>query len=270
MPLEILVDVSDIHCGSVYGLAAPESKTESGNVVTHGDNLHQRWLWSMWLEMCLRVTEIIGDTPKENVGLLLNGDMTEGVHHRNEHELMMALIDSHCNMAEYCLRPLVALADKVFVTKGTECHTKNIENYLAAKLGAEGGTAKDKWHIRINGCLVDAAHHMTTTGRAYLEASAMSILMGNARINYLRNRHEVPQVFLRAHRHCGGYFSDGAGLFGVTGAWQMLTRHGGKVVTDSIPSPTVLVLDWRGKAHGELPQPREIKFNQPQSEIYES
>jgi hypothetical protein len=59
-------------------------------------------------------------------------------------------------------------------------------------------------------------------------------------------------------------------MWGVTGAWQMLTRHGYKVVTDSIPSPTALVLDWRDKKTGELPVPHEIKFTTPQPAIHES
>jgi hypothetical protein len=121
----------------------------------------------------------------------------------------------------------------------------------------------------MHGCLVEAKHHMPVTGRAYLEASAMSIAMGNRRLNCLRAGHRVPQVFLRGHRHCGGSYSDGVGLFAVTGAWQLLTRHGHKVVPDSLPSPTVLILDWRGKAHGELPQVHEIKFQLPQPEIPE-
>lgn len=97
----------------------------------------------------------------------------------------------------------------------------------------------------------------------------MSILMGNARINCIRAGHEVPQVFLRAHRHCGGVFSDGGGMFGVTGAWQLLTRHGFKVVPDSIPRPSILILDWRGKKSGELPTPHHIFFNPPQHHVTE-
>jgi hypothetical protein len=144
-----------------------------------------------------------------------------------------------------------------------------METLLAQKLGALGGIAKDKWLLKINGCLVDAAHHMGVTSRAYLEAGAMSIQMGNARLNYLRAGQPVPKVFLRAHRHCGGHFSDGQGLFAVTGAFQFLTRHGHKIVTDSIPRPSMLVLDWRNKEPGELPQVHDVTFNPPPHETTE-
>jgi len=142
-----------------------------------------------------------------------------------------------------------------------------MEDVLAEKLHAESGKARDKWLIEVHGCLVDVAHHTGVTSRAYLEASAMSINLGNARVNYSRCGQRVPQVFLRGHRHCGGYFSDGAGMYAITGAWQSLTRHGYKVVTDSLPRPTMMVLDWRGKPAGALPMVHEIVFNPLPHEI---
>jgi len=261
---ELLVVVSDTHCGSVVGLAPPETKTEHGNMIGFGDNVHQEWLWENWLKTAKEAKEIIG---KSKAAMLINGDATEGVHHRNEAEIVAAAILTHTKMAIECLKPFLKMCGKRFVVAGTECHTRDMETFLANEIGAVESKAKDKWLFEINGCLIDAAHHMTTTSRAHLEAGAMSIMMGNARNNAVRSGHRVPSVFLRAHRHCGGYFSDGAGLWGVTGAWQFLTRHGFKVVTDSIPRPTALILDWRGKKSGALPHVHEIVCTPPQESI---
>ena len=264
MKTQILAVVSDLHCGSVVGLSPPETKTESGNVVGFGDNHHQAWLWDNWNSAAEHARAIIGKSP---AALLINGDATEGHHHKNEADLIAATIETHTAMAADCLKPFLKLCKTRFVTAGTECHTRNMETVLAGKINAVDNLARDKWHIRIHDCLIDAAHHMSVTGRAYLEASAMSILMGNARLNYLRTGAPVPSVFLRAHRHCGGVFEDGAGLWGVTGAWQFLTRHGYKVVPDSIPRPSILILDWRGKKPGALPVPHHIFFNPPHAQI---
>lgn len=263
MKTQLMAVVSDIHCGSDVGLAPPQTKSAKGNVIGFGDNLLQAWLWDRWLEMVKQVKAIIG---KDQAALMVNGDATEGSHHHNSPDLVVSDILVHTEMAAECLRPLVKLCHKTYVTLGTECHTLNMEHELARRLKAVSGRARDKWLINVNGCLVDAAHHMTTTGRSYLEASAMSILMGNARLNYLRAGHPVPSVYLRAHRHCGGHYSDNDGLFAVTGAWQHLTRHGHKVVTDSLPRPSVLILDWRGKPHGSLPATHSIVFNPPKHE----
>ena len=263
-PVELAVVVSDIHCGSDVGLAPPSTFTKKGNVVGFGTNLIQEWLWERWQDGIGRVSEILGKSP---AALIVNGDATEGIHHRNAADTIVADIEIHTDMAQECLRPYLKLASKVFVVAGTECHTLGMENKLAEKLKAVGGKAKDKWLIDINGCLIDAAHHTGVTSRTYLEASAMSINLGNARINYERTKQPVPNVFLRGHRHCGGYFSDGAGIYAVTGAWQFLTRHGYKVVTDSIPRPSIIVLDWRGRKRGALPTVHDITFNPPPSEI---
>ena len=233
-------------------------------MVGFGSNLHQEWLWECWRDAIERVKEIVG---KSGAVLLVNGDSTEGCHHHNSADLIASAIETHTAMAEECLRPLTKLCRKVLVTRGTECHTQNMESRLAERIGAETGKARDEWLFEMGGCLIEAKHHMGVTSRSYLEASLMSIHMGNARLNRLRSKHRVPDVFLRGHRHCGGYFCDGAGVFGVSGGWQMLTRHGQKVVPDSLPSPTVLILDWRGKPNGSLPQVYEIKFRLPQPTI---
>jgi hypothetical protein len=262
---EILVVVSDTHCGSSLGLAHPESEQSSGNIVGFGRNYHQAWLWKNWKEAKKQIKSIIG---LDKAILAINGDATEGCHHHNV-DVIAATIEEHTGIALKCLQELTCGMDfaDILVVKGTECHTRNMEDVLAEKLGARTGKAKDKWLIRIKGCLIDIAHHMTTSSRKYLEAGMMSIHLGNNRLNAADAGHEPPKVVLRAHRHCGGYYSNGAALFGVTGGWQFLTRYGKKVVTDSIPSPTVLVLDWRESKEGELPKIHEIKFTPPQDEI---
>ena len=138
---------------------------------------------------------------------------------------------------------------------------------MARLIGAQDDVAREKWLINIHGCAIDATHHIGATSRAYLEASALSITLGNARLNSVRAGHPVAQVYLRGHRHCGGVFSDGSGLIGVTGGWQFLTRHGHKVVPDSVPRPSILILDWRGKPQGALPTPTHIFYNPPAPKV---
>jgi hypothetical protein len=260
---ELLVVVSDLHCGSSVGLMPPDSENLSGNTINFGKNHHQAWLWQCWQDAQSQVAKLAGNDP---LALLVNGDATEGIHHRSP-EVVASLIENHCQMAAEALRPWAARAVKTYITKGTECHTHNIESYLARLLNAETSEARDKWLIEINGCLVDAAHHIGATSRTYLEASLLSIVLGNARLNAIRAGHPPAQVFLRAHRHCGGVYSDGSGMMCVTGGWQFLTRHGHKVVGDAIPRPSVLVLDWRGKPSGSLPTPHHIFFNPPAPEV---
>lgn len=262
---QLLVVVSDLHCGSTVGLMPPYSENMAGNTIGFGRNVHQAWLWKNWQRAQRKVAEIAGDDP---LVLLVNGDATEGIHHRSP-EVVASLIENHCAMAAEALRPYAHRAVETLVVKGTECHTHDVESYLARLLGARDLVARDKWLFTIHGCLVDATHHISATSRAYLEASAMSIALGNARLNSLRAGHKPAQVFLRAHRHCGGWFSDGAALLAITGGWQFLTRHGHKVVPDAIPRPSVMVLDWRDLPEGSLPRVHNLHFNPPPPEVVE-
>lgn len=260
----LLVVVSDLHCGSTVGLMPPEAKTVTGNVIGFGDNACQKWLWERWVDAGEFVKRVCGDDP---YALAINGDAIDGNHHGTK-EIVSPEEEDHIRMAIEVLGDLSKGACKRFVSEGTEVHTKSWEKYLAQAINAETGSTKGKWFFEIAGCLVDMTHHMTTTSRTYLEATQLSILMGNCRATAERSGHKSAKVFLRGHRHCGGYYSDGNGLVVVTGAWQWLTRYGKKVVPDAVCAPSIVVLDWRNKENGELPSVHEKTYNPPQDEIY--
>lgn len=260
---QVLVVVSDLHCGSDVGLLPETATLHSGNTVGFGENYAQRWLWESWTAAQQKVREIAGTSPYV---LLVNGDATEGIHHHNA-DVVASKIEDHTQMAVDCLRGLSARADRTLVTQGTECHTKGMEDVLADKLGAEGDLAKSKWIFRMHGVLCDATHHVGVTSRKYLEAGLLSIAIANAREQSSRAGHQAARVFLRAHRHCGGHYSDGESLICVSGGWQFLTRHGYKVVPDAVPRPSIMILDWRGLPEGSLPAVHPIMFNPPQPVI---
>lgn len=254
-----VVVVSDLHCGSSVGLWPEGAKVSYGNTIGLGDNLHQQWLWSCWTDMQARIFEHFKGAPW---ALIVNGDCIEGRHHGTQ-EVVAAKMKDHSSAAIQALLPLAKVAAKSYFVAGTECHTGDWEEYIAQECG--GKFCGDKALLEINGTLIDVAHHMPTSARAYLEAGAMSITMGNARLNYARSGHRLPRVFLRGHRHCGGYYSDAHALFLVTGAWQMLTRYGHKVVGDSLCRPAAGILDWRNLPANSLPAVKLLTYDPEES-----
>jgi len=252
-PIGVVI-VSDLHCGSTVGLWPNGHETSTGNTIGLGNNLHQRWLWQCWQDKDKKIAAHFQDTP---FALIINGDCIEGRHHGSS-EIVAALNLDHTLAAIECLRPLAKIACAVYMTAGTECHVGDWEKMIAREIGATW--LGDKGLLEINGTLIDIAHHMPTTSRAYLEAGAMSITMGNARQNYSRVGHKVPKIYLRGHRHTGGIFNDGSGIFLVTPAWQVLTKYAHKVVGDAICRPGVGILDWRGCDKGELPAAKIISY----------
>ena len=256
------VVLSDIHSGSVVGLWPEHHKTAAGNIVSLGDNLHQRWLWECWNDAKQRA---IDHFKGEDFIVIANGDLTEGIHHGSK-EVVAAKQHDHSLAAIECLQSLTKAAYRSYFTAGTECHVGDWEEFICKELGGIWGG--DKLLLEINGTLLDICHHMPTSARAYLEAGAMSISMGNARLNYARTGQRVPKVYLRGHRHVGGFFSDAHGLFVVTPAWQLLTRYGHKVVGDSICRPGITLLDWRGIPDGSLPSIHPITYDPSQVEPF--
>jgi len=242
-----VVFISDTHCGSAVAVWPDNCETDTGNTVGIGNNLHQRWLWDCWQDMEEKVLSHFAGRP---FYLICNGDLLEGRHHGTT-EIVVSKNTEHAAAAVVLLSKLAAAATRRFFIAGTECHVGDFEKMICAQL--KGEWCGDKALIEVNGTLIDVAHHMATSSRAYLEAGAMSITMGNARQNYARSGHRVPQVYARGHRHTGGHYSDGRGLFIVTPAWQVLTRYGHKVVGDSICSCGVTMLDWSATPEGGLP-----------------
>ena len=261
----ITVNVSDPHCGSIVGLMPPVFVGDDGNFLTHGKNYAQKWLWKTWESVWEEVYAIVGKDP---FVLTVNGDVREGVHHGGR-ELIAQKNREHTRMAFEVLLPHAKRAARVRLSEGTECHSQDAEHDVAVMLRGEGIDAqcKSKWLFEINGILYDMTHHIGTTSRAYLEATTFSVTMGNAMLNQLRSEHRTARLFLRGHRHCGGAFTDGHGMLCVTPAWQMLTRHGRKVVPDSIPRPGIIVLDHRNQKPGRVPACHTFFVNPPQDEI---
>lgn len=249
--------ISDTHCGSDCGLLPPLVELTDGQTIGHGTNKKQKWLWESWSDMLERSLAVIGDAP---FILTFGGDLIEGIHHRSE-EIVAAKIMEHLTIARTAMGELMQKASQVYIVRGTECHVRDLETVFAQEFGV--GKAKDIQQYEVNGCLVDARHHMSTTSRLHLEATALSVEMANVRSNILRVGHPMPKVFIRGHRHVTGDYCDGESLIVVPGAWQCLTRHGMKVVPGSMPRPSAFLLDWRNAPAGGLPATHRFTYNPP-------
>ena len=258
--IDSMMVVSDLHCGGVGALFPSEFTDSRGNTVL--PNPAQEWLWYHFRKLG---EQGLADLPGRRVLLLINGDCIEGNHHRTM-EITHPREHDHVLIAYKCLAWLSARCAATIITEGTECHTKEFEHELARMLHAEGGKALPHAHLRIKGWRVNAAHHIGPTSRAYLEAGGLGIGLGNARLQASRLGWDAADIYLRGHRHCGGHYSDGHAQIIVTGGWQFLTRHGRKVVTDSVPVPTMATVDFLD-TKGGLPRVTQYKAVPAQSGV---
>jgi hypothetical protein len=259
----VVVVVNDIHSGSTAGLLPPDFETLEGNRIAQ--NRFQAWLWACWSHATTEwLPKVVGCDPW---ALVLNGDLVEGCHHGTK-EVISPDEGDHKAAAVQILKPLADSAARVFVTEGTECHSKTAEHSIAKELGAvpDPDTGKHAWprlELTVAGTLCAFDHHIPATIRSYLEASQYSMALGVERIEAQRNGVACPKVIVRAHRHRFGFFGDGDGMVVVGAPWQGLTRHGRKVVTGARCNPGIFALDWRTKADGDVPDIRYQTYRAP-------
>lgn len=250
---KLCVVLSDLHVGSTVGLWPPGFVANEGFAI--GQNPFQSLLWQHWVDCTTKwIPRVVGD---DEFDLVLNGDLVDGIHHRTLQVMSADVADQTAAVLEV-LRPLTDRAAALYLTKGTECHTRNDELRIGKELGARrdpstGHHAWDRLELEFGKIVIAASHHTPTTSRPYLEASQHSIQLGAEIMERARNGKKIPRIILRAHRHLPGIWNDGRLISVTTGAWQGLTRYGRKVVPHAVPAPSCAVLDFRNAAPGELP-----------------
>jgi hypothetical protein len=257
-PIEVLIVVSDLHCGSVFALCPPVVSREEG-----GDYLHnpvQRFIWECWQDFCnVWVPSVVNGRP---FAVVVNGDAVEGSHHGG-HQIISQVESLHAEVAKACLLMLTegaaGQAERVFVVRGTETHVKQTsESSLGFALGAEQDPdtrqfASHHWLLDIHGCPCSFQHHISTSTRISLYGTGLSVHMAEEQLQAARFGQVVPRVIGRAHRHTFGKYDDAEGLIFTTPSWQGLTNHGRKVVPGAVPRFGGLALDWGNRPPGSLP-----------------
>lgn len=252
----VLVYLSDLHCGSKKGLLPPGCKDEDG--AEYALNPFQRWLWNRWIEATEEwAPSIIKDDPFD---LVVGGDVVEGVHHKTT-EVVDADAAAHGAIAVAALQPLADRAERCWMVRGTEAHTKTSEHHIGKGLGCEPDpdTGSYAWPqvLLVRGeMMVSAAHHMSTSLRPWTEASALGIALNSERLEMARAGLPLPRVVLRAHRHVFGTFSDAYGMIVCSPCWQGATRFVEKVKPDAVACVGMVILDFRNRMKGELPDVR--------------
>jgi hypothetical protein len=258
----VLVILSDIHAGSSKAVLPPGFVTVEGNEVKQ--NVLQSWQWQCWQRMQDFVADRVG---ADKFGLVLNGDLIEGIHHGTK-EIISSEVGDHATAAIQLLEPIAARAARVFVVRGTEAHVNNHEHTIAKKLGAVlnpelGIHAFDRLTLEVAGVRCVFRHHIGTTMRRGLAGSQLSLQLAEEQVEAANNGEPIPRVLACAHRHKGGVYKDDNGMCVITPAWQALTRFAHKVVSPARCKPGVIILDWRNCNEGDLPQVHEKYYTAP-------
>ena len=165
--------VSDLHCGSIYGLLPPDFATSDG--APKIPNAGQKHLWACWLDLCQRVANL------DIFAVVVNGDAIEGEERRSKGaELCLSLLADQSECAAVCLRELQrAIKSKppFFVIRGTPFHDSEggrEAEAVAEKIGARkytgygaGRLVHRAMDLEYDGVVVNFSHGTSVAGGLY-------------------------------------------------------------------------------------------------------
>jgi hypothetical protein len=230
---KIIICVSDTHIGSTMGLCPLDGLPlpDGGRYIP---NKFQAGLWRFWQHFW---TEFAPQyiRRRDDVTIVINGDLIEGVHHR-----MVGIVTNNLQKQQegaiQVYRSLPIKYHRLYVVRGSEAHSApgaESEEIISAAIGAEPDEIGDysRWQLwlDLDGVIFQFAHHIGVTSSAAYESSAPMREMVAGMIDAIQWGRRVPNVFVRSHRH---RFIEvplptetGRIRCVITPAWQLRTPH---------------------------------------------
>jgi hypothetical protein len=231
-PIVVAV-ISDTHCGSTVGLFPTSYVLDDANTV--GPSPGQKWMWRQWKLYCAKV-QVAAEQHNAKVITIVNGDVTEGLHHKN-YQVHSLNSNDHVRIAYKALEPLIMLSEQVYVVRGTPSHTggagKLEEQFTADLTNAVKDGNRYTWdhlYLDVNGVKFDIAHHGRLGRLPHTRPNALNGIAVATIANYAMTGHKFPNLVIRSHLH---QFAD-TGLnyptrVIATPAWQLITAYVHKI-----------------------------------------
>jgi hypothetical protein len=226
----VVVNVGDLHCGSIYGLHPPGFV--AGDEREIPQNVAQQYLWECWDHF----GESVSDAPV--AALVVNGDIVEGKCRKSSGgETCLIRTSDQCMAAEMCLRYLldkIKSKPRVFFVAGTDYHVGDLaenEEAVAAALGAKpyrgtgaGQRVREVLNLDIDGVVGNFAHHLSFA--PVNQSRPLEQEMYGARLAIAAGEHPPIDYIVRNHVHYGRVVDDGNMSAAACPCWQLQTKFG--------------------------------------------
>ena len=167
-----LAVVSDLQCGSIFGMLPPDFLTSEG--IPKLQNVGQRYLWECWIDFADRLKEFSPDA------IVVNGDLIDGTQHAQKGtEFSLPLLFDQTESAERCLSVLKKRCPdmKWYFVQGTEYHVGKAaqhEEQIAKSMGGEryasigsGIYVREVLWLDVEGVIIECSHHISVTQGFY-------------------------------------------------------------------------------------------------------
>lgn len=220
-----------------------------------------------------RVPALFDTYKPDGWSLVLNGDLTEGIHHHTPQAA--PLVGQHFRAAHKLLEsgPLKLAPDFVHLVRGTEAHVGRageLEEGLARTLKAEGANvvedpdthqASSYWRrIEIDGVRLCVRHHGRQGQRAHTRGPYERWYAQDIELEHYLSGDPVPHLAIRSHLH--RYADSGKSHRWTTRVvslpcWQAMTSYAHRIAAESLSDVGVVVFVIRD---GTLLEPEPILY----------
>lgn len=224
-----LLIVSDLHCGSIYGLLPPDMITSDGRSVP--PNPGQQYLWECWQVVC----ELAASRGVDAV--IVNGDVVDGRQRAQRgSELCLPLVEDQARAAEQALLYLRKYlpAAKWYFVQGTEYHDatagREVE-VVARALGAvsyhgvgSGRYSREVLDLDVDGVIVNCAHHISVSSGLYRATAPDREALWSA-LAGKTGKMPRADLLVRSHAHYFVHVEHESKHIVITPCWQLQTRY---------------------------------------------
>ena len=204
----LIAAVSDLHINSTVALCMPRVALDDGG--DYSSSPTQRWIYKQWLDFWKWVKKYKKRLDRDLI-VWIGGELADNLTHhttqlisRNENDLKRHSIA--------VLEPLLKLADKIIVVRGSEAHVGAsgwMDEWIADDISASQCIEGDDnpyswWHWQsvIDGMVIDGAHHPGTGhGRPWTRGGDANRLAAIIKDNYVEAGVWPPHIVLRGHNH---------------------------------------------------------------------
>jgi hypothetical protein len=227
-----VIVVGDLHINSKVALSPPRVQLDEGG--SYHSSRGQRWLWRSWNDFWDQVKD---DTKGYRRIVVFNGDMGELDINRRSYQLITPNKATITGMVLDTLEPAIALADLIYVIRGTQAHTGKsawLEEDIAQDLDNavhDGGASW--WHLRAvaSGVKFDICHHASMGGLPWTEKNAANKIAKIVVDRYMIDMEQKPpDITIRSHNH---RWNDSADNFKTRAiclpCWSMMTEYGYRI-----------------------------------------
>lgn len=221
--------VSDLQCGSLFGMLPPNFITAEG--IPKPQNVGQRYLWECWIDWCDQAGKFKPDF------IINNADNVDGRQRKSEgSELSLNLISDQIRAAVACLQVLKKRCPnaKWYFTRGTAYHVGHAgeaEEEVAKALNAEkywsvgtGVYVREILWLDVEGVIIEAAHHIGVS-QGFYRLTQLDKEMQWSAMAAKDNTKGVPKadLLIRSHVHNFQHAEHASKQGLVTPCWQLQT-----------------------------------------------